>query len=104
MAILYRLDLSESTVDVNAIQSAFVTFNYGHQNLKHVVVIDFIIIFLDRTLQLVQLRHVIVGFQGYVKASNCVKAVAAKLRLNDKLYDHITKTCCHIQIYIYIYI
>ena len=62
----YLLDLNESTVDVEAIQSAFVTFNYGHQNLKHVVVIDFIIINLDRTLQLVQLRHVIVGFQGDV--------------------------------------
>ena len=48
--------------------------------------IDFIIINLERTLDLVQVRHLIVGFPSDVTASDCTGAVAAKLQLNDKLY------------------
>ena len=48
--------------------------------------IDLIIINLDKTLQLVQVRHLIDEFHSGVAKLNCTVALAAELQFNDKLF------------------
>ena len=58
--------------------------------LLYVHAIDLIIITLDRTLHLVQVRQLINGYPSDVTTLNRTVAVAAMLPRNDKLYDLIS--------------
>ena len=58
--------------------------------LFYVHAIDLIIITLDRTLHLVQVRQLIIGYPSDVAILNRTVAVAAKLPRNDKLYDLVS--------------
>ena len=58
--------------------------------LFYVHAIDLIILTLDRTLHLVQVRHLIIGYPSDVAILNRTVAVAAKLPRNDELCDLIS--------------